>query len=908
MARFNSASDPHTRDWMKNYERQMPRNSLGIDLSIKTIVVLDLGTARLGGVYWMRDTDREQEIENWGDHGIDNGSLAATCMYYLPGNRRGDWNERRFIWGAEVEQERIMAGDEFDVNRLVEYWKPGLHKTEGTNKYHECLQQKCRYIFGNNNPLGIRKFAFDFLDATLDFLLNPETGYFVQKLGTSKTFDTAGVSVVMTMPSGWPEHEYAIFRQAADKYSLHSLTMLPESDSMARSWLRGGGMRSWRDFKIGAIFITLDWGAGTIVVSVLNEDGKKSLGLKHILRSMSLNHGFETSVRRFEEKLRSRLSQRGHSAEELPGMTKAAEYQFRRRTHLFDFKTPGPKALSMQSRRDGRFNLQLTEDELKRPFQPALHAVTEAIKGIKSTLATKGYDAPTVPPPYKVGEQLYKLNRGQAIHMGGGASYFSYLSGSIRELFSKELEVTIALDSKKCVCWGAYDESRINTVWTRRKVSRWSCAIPYKIPCLKSGSNEDPSEEEKAMLSLNPEAVKVENKDLKTWEFQEPVNDWFIKVGDPITAELNLDDLDNYRIRVVKCLDDLSFYEYMTVSLEYPGDDRFTLLDPQNENVLKIEIDVKGRFQHHKDLPRANDKKKTYKTRQLMYFYTTALDPTDSDTTLLFFNYFVPKTQAWEKFQVQALKIDASNYSSHGNMDESATESVSIPSMPSLTSIEEITGSSWEAADQLKKEREQSTAKANESFRRTGEQVANASQFSLPGQSTLSPVPKDCIDQMWSEVQTQSVIPSTAILASEAAKASRVRSLRSTQTTPAAQQKSQGLGFSSSPIPTEIQLENIITSTSLPVGGSKRSGLVRPAHDIEAVPVAMPIRRQTRPAPVANSSITQLDATGFNGKENRKLAAKSNGKANVSALPLPSTRKPLAKISTASTSNIVRQA
>jgi len=228
----------------------MPRNSHGIDISIKTILVLDLGTARLGGVYWMRDTDREQEIENWGDHGIDNGSLAATSMYYLPENRQGDWDERRFIWGAEVDQERAMAGDEFDVNRLVEYWKPGLHKTEATNEYREDLERKSRSIFGNNNPLGIRKFAYDFLDATLHFLLNPETGYFVQKFGSSKAFDTAGVSVVMTMPSGWPEHEYAIFQQAADKYTLHSLNMLPESDSMARSWLKGGGMRSWTDFKV----------------------------------------------------------------------------------------------------------------------------------------------------------------------------------------------------------------------------------------------------------------------------------------------------------------------------------------------------------------------------------------------------------------------------------------------------------------------------------------------------------------------------------------------------------------------------------------------------------------------------------------------------------------------------------
>lgn len=58
-------------------------------------------------------------------------------------------------------------------------------------------------------------------------------------------------------------------------------------------------------------------------------------------------------------------------------------------------------------------------------------------------------------------------------------------------------------------------------------------------------------------------------------------NEWFHQ-GDPITAELNLDDRDNHRIRVVKQLSDLSFTEDITVSLEYPGDDQFTLLDPQN--------------------------------------------------------------------------------------------------------------------------------------------------------------------------------------------------------------------------------------------------------------------------------------------------------------------------------------
>lgn len=117
------ASGPNARGWIKNYERQIPRNSLGIDQLIKIILVLDLGTARLGGVYWERDTDREQEIESWGAHGIDNGSLVTTSMYYLPENRRGCWNKRIFIWGAEVEDERAEVGDAFDVNRLVEYWK-----------------------------------------------------------------------------------------------------------------------------------------------------------------------------------------------------------------------------------------------------------------------------------------------------------------------------------------------------------------------------------------------------------------------------------------------------------------------------------------------------------------------------------------------------------------------------------------------------------------------------------------------------------------------------------------------------------------------------------------------------------------------------------------------------------------
>jgi len=289
-------------------------------------------------------------------------------------------------------------------------------------------------------------------------------------------------------------------------------------------------------------------------------------------------------------------------------------------------------------------------------------------------------------------------------------------------------------------------------------------------------------------------------------------------------------------------------------------------------NVLKIDIDLTKRFQHHKELPRANDKKKDYQTRQLMYFYTMILDPTDSDTTLLFFNYFDRKAKAWEKFQVHALKIDASNYGSHGNMDESATESVSIPLIRSLTSIDEIVESSWEAAEQLKKEQEQTATKINKHLPQIGEQIVDGSQFSLP---------------------------------SEVANVSRVRSLRSTQATSAAHNDSQGPGFSSSPTPTKNHLENIINST-LPVGDSRRSGLARFAHSIETIPVAIPNRGRTRPASAANSGVNQPDANGFNDKENRMLAAKSNCKAIVSSLPLPSRRKPLSSVEP--TSNIVRQA
>lgn len=324
------------------------------------------------------------------------------------------------------------------------------------------------------------------------------------------------------------------------------------------------------------------------------------------------------------------------------------------------------------------------------------------------------------------------------------------------------------------------------------------------------------------------------------------------------------------------------------------------------ENVLKIEIDVKKRFRHHKDLSRANSQKGNNNPRQLKYFYTMEPDPKDSDTTLLFINYFVPKAQVWEKSQVYALKIDASNYGSHGNMDESAAEVVSIPSIPSLTSVEEIVESSWDVSDQLRKEQEQSAAEANNSFNQVGEHVVDSSEFSLPGQSTLSPVPKDRIDQMWPGVQTQSGIQSTATLDSEAAE---VCSLRSTQAPPAAQKEPQGLGFSSGQTPTESQLENI-TTTTVPVGYSKQSGLVRFAHSTETGLVTKPIRGRTRPTPaaVANSSSSKPDTTGFNDKENWKLATKSNSKVTASTLPLPSRRKPLSSISTAPTSNIVRHA
>lgn len=49
-----------------------------------------------------------------------------------------------------------------------------------------------------------------------------------------------------------------------------------------------------------------------------------------------------------------------------------------------------------------------------------------------------------------------------------------------------------------------------------------------------------------------------------------------------MTGDLTPDDPEILRIRVVESLDDdLFFYENLTVSLEHPGDQRFTLLDPR---------------------------------------------------------------------------------------------------------------------------------------------------------------------------------------------------------------------------------------------------------------------------------------------------------------------------------------
>jgi hypothetical protein len=84
---------------------------------------------------------------------------------------------------------------------------------------------------------------------------------------------------------------------------------------------------------------------------------------------------------------------------------------------------------------------------LKKPFQPALDAVIKAIKDIKTALATKGYKAPEVSSPQKVGEPSNKLTLCQALHMGGGASNFPYLPERIIELFSKGMEVTVAHDT-----------------------------------------------------------------------------------------------------------------------------------------------------------------------------------------------------------------------------------------------------------------------------------------------------------------------------------------------------------------------------------------------------------------------------------------------------------------------------
>ena len=130
------------------------------------------------------------------------------------------------------------------------------------------------------------------------------------------------------------------------------------------------------------------------------------------LRS-GLNHGFETSVRKFQEQLNSRLSALGYAAEEIPAMVNSAEYLFREwdspfwfqdtRLKIFVFTftarwkiQPASHTVSLTNLPQAQFRLMFRRNELKQSFQSVLHVVTEAIKGIKSTLEGQGYEAPTV--------------------------------------------------------------------------------------------------------------------------------------------------------------------------------------------------------------------------------------------------------------------------------------------------------------------------------------------------------------------------------------------------------------------------------------------------------------------------------------------------------------------------------
>jgi hypothetical protein len=215
-------------------------------------VVIDLGTARFYLVYSLPGSKRLHEVHDWDSTGTQeyDQPITFTVLYYLPENRRKFWNGRRYLWGREVDHERrtlMTRREELDPRRLVQFFKPAIHKTKTANWYDKKLNEQAKYIFGDPD-VGVKQFALDFMSGVYEHLFHSDKGHIARKQAEFG-FQMSDVILVFTMPSGWPIPEYEIFQQPAENWGLRQtqIQYVSESDGAIRYWISKEG---WR---IGAI-------------------------------------------------------------------------------------------------------------------------------------------------------------------------------------------------------------------------------------------------------------------------------------------------------------------------------------------------------------------------------------------------------------------------------------------------------------------------------------------------------------------------------------------------------------------------------------------------------------------------------------------------------------------------------
>lgn len=254
-------------------------------------VVIDLGTARLYLVYSLPGSERLYEVHDWDGTGTQeyDQPITFTVLYYLPESRKKFWNGRRFLWGREVEHERLALRprkEELDPRRLVQFFKPAIHKTKTAHWYDNQLNEQAKAIFGDATS-GVKRFALDFMDGLFEHLFHPDRGHIAGKQ-VEFGFRMNDVVLVFTMPSGWPIPEYEIFQQPAEKWGLRPsrIHYVSESDGAIRYWISKEGWRlgsikaskasafpeqslqicsSNKYFQTNSIVLNVDIGAGTIV-------------------------------------------------------------------------------------------------------------------------------------------------------------------------------------------------------------------------------------------------------------------------------------------------------------------------------------------------------------------------------------------------------------------------------------------------------------------------------------------------------------------------------------------------------------------------------------------------------------------------------------------------------------------